>query len=287
METTGQTKVVGVIGDPVKHSCSPPMHNAAFREMAMDYVYVPFWVKPENLAAAVAGFKSIDVAGINITLPHKKEALLLMDSVSKEAELIGAVNTMVFKDGMVEGHNTDARGFIASLQEEGIDDVKGMNVVVLGAGGGAQAVVVGLALAGADRIIIVNRTQEKAVQLAENVGGKTEVEVEGISLNHKGLPEYLSESDLLVSTITAGMDRSIPLVIDPDWLHQDLVVCDIVYAPPETNLLKAAAERGLRTVGGMGMLVHQGAISFHLWTGKQPPVRTMRRALAEALGLAR
>ena len=287
MEITGQTKVVGVIGDPVKHSCSPPMHNAAFREMAMDYVYVPFWVKPENLAAAVAGFKSIDVAGINITLPHKKEALLLMDSVSKEAELIGAVNTMVFKDGMVEGHNTDARGFIASLQEEGIDDVKGMNVVVLGAGGGAQAVVVGLALAGADRIIIVNRTQEKAVQLAENVGGKTEVEVEGISLNHKGLPEYLSESDLLVSTITAGMDRSIPLVIDPDWLHQDLVVCDIVYAPPETNLLKAAAERGLRTVGGMGMLVHQGAISFHLWTGKQPPVRTMRRALAEALGLAR
>ena len=287
METTGQTKVVGVIGDPVKHSCSPPMHNAAFREMAMDYVYVPFWVKPENLAAAVAGFKSINVAGINITLPHKKEVLPLMDSVSQEAELIGAVNTMVFKDGMVEGHNTDARGFIASLQEEGIDDVKGMNVVVLGAGGGAQAVVVGLALAGADRIIIVNRTQEKAVQLAENVGGKTEVEVEGISLNHKGLPEYLSESDLLVSTITAGMDRSIPLVIDPDWLHQDLVVCDIVYAPPETNLLKAAAERGLRTVGGMGMLVHQGAISFHLWTGKQPPVRTMRRALAEALGLAR
>ena len=287
METTGQTKVVGVIGDPVKHSCSPPMHNAAFREMAMDYVYVPFWVKPENLAAAVAGFKSIDVAGINITLPHKKEVLPLMDSVSQEAELIGAVNTMVFKDGMVEGHNTDARGFIASLREEGIDDVKGMNVVVLGAGGGAQAVVVGLSLAGADRIIIVNRTQEKAVQLAENVGGKTEVEVEGISLNHKGLPEYLSESDLLVSTITAGMDRSIPLVIDPDWLHQDLVVCDIVYAPPETNLLKAAAERGLRTVGGMGMLVHQGAISFHLWTGKQPPVRTMRRALAEALGLAR
>ena len=287
METTGQTKVVGVIGDPVKHSCSPPMHNAAFREMGMDYVYVPFWVKPENLAAAVAGFKSINVAGINITLPHKKEVLPLMDSVSQEAELIGAVNTMVFKDGMVEGHNTDARGFIASLQEEGIDDVKGMNVVALGAGGGAQAVVVGLALAGADRIIIVNRTQEKAVQLAENIGGKTGVEVEGISLNDKDLPEHISESDLLVSTITAGMDTSIPLVIDPDWLHKDLTVCDIVYAPPETNLLKAAAERGLRTVGGMGMLVHQGAISFHLWTGKQPPVGTMRRALAEALGLAR
>ncbi len=286
MGITGQTKVVGVIGDPVKHSCSPPMHNAAFREMGMDYVYVPFWVRPEQLAAAVEGFKATNVAGINVTLPHKKEMLPLMDSISQEAELIGAVNTLVFKDGMVEGHNTDARGLIASLREEGVDDIKGMNIVVLGAGGGAQAVVVGMALEGAGRITIANRTTEKAVRLAETIGGKTGVQVDGVSLDDRQLPEYISESDLLVSTITAGMDPSIPLVINPDWLHENLTVCDIVYIPPETNLLKAAAERGLKTVGGMGMLVHQGAISFHLWTGKQPPVGTMRRALAEALGLA-
>jgi len=285
MEITGKTKVVGVIGDPVKHSCSPPMHNAAFREMGMDYIYVPFWIKPENLAEAVEGFRALNVAGINVTLPHKKSVLPLMDSVSQEAELIGAVNTIVFRDGMMEGHNTDARGIIASLHEEGVENIEGMNVVVLGAGGGAHAVVVGLALAGAGRIVIANRTREKAVRLAESVGGKTGVQVEGISLDDRRLPEHISRSDLLISTITAGMDPSIPLVIDPDWLHQGLTVCDIVYVPPETNLLKAAAERELKIIGGMGMLVHQGAISFQLWTEKRPPVGTMRKALAEALGL--
>jgi len=286
MGITGQTRIVGVIGDPVKHSCSPPMHNAAFREMGMDYVYVPFWIRPEHLPAAVEGFKAMNVAGINITLPHKKAVLPLMDSVSQEAQLIGAVNTMVFKNGMVEGHNTDARGLIASLREAGVDSVEGMNIVVLGAGGGALAVVTGLALAGAGGITIANRTTEKAVQLAETIGAKTGVQVEGVSLDDKHLSEYISGSHLLVSTITAGMDPSIPLVIDADWLHENLTVCDIVYVPPETNLLKAAAERGLKTIGGMGMLVNQGAISFHLWTGKQPPVGTMRQALAKALGLA-
>ncbi len=283
MQITGRTKIVGVIGDPVKHSCSPPMHNAAFREMGMDYVYVPYHVKPEQIPAAVEGFKSLNVAGINVTLPHKKTVLPLMDSVSQEAELIGAVNTMVFNGGMVEGHNTDAPGFIASLQEEGIDGIEGMRVVVLGAGGAAHAVVVGLALAEVDRITVANRTYPKAVQLAEDISGKTGVPVEGISLDDMRLAERISESDLLVSTITAGMDPSIPLVINPDWLHENLIVCDIVYVPPETNLLKAAAERGLRTVGGMGMLVHQGAISFQLWTGIQPSVKTMRQALVQAL----
>ena len=285
MEITGRTKVVGVIGDPVEHSCSPPMHNAAFREMGMDYVYVPFRVKPEQLAAAVEGFKALSVAGINVTLPHKKALLPLMDSVSQEAELIGAVNTMVFKGGIVEGHNTDARGFIASLQEEEIGNIEGMKVVVLGAGGGAQAVVVGLALEGISRITIANRTKEKAIQLAKTINTKIGVPAEGISLDDEHLTQRISESDLLVSTITASMDPSIPLVIDPGCLHKDLIVCDIVYVPPETNLLGAAAERGLRTVGGMGMLVHQGAISFQLWTGERPPVGTMRQALTEALGL--
>ena len=285
MEITGRTKVVGVIGDPVEHSCSPPMHNAAFLEMGMDYIYMPFHVKPPDLPAAVEGFKALNVAGINVTLPHKKSVFPLMDSISQEAELIGAVNTMIFRDGLVEGHNTDARGFIASLQEEGIDSVKNMKVVVLGAGGGAQAVVVGLALEGVDRITVVNRTPEKAVQLGKAISDKTGVPVEGIALDDGRLPEYVSGSDLLVSTISAGMNPNIPLVIDPGWLHKNLIVCDIVYVPPETNLLKAAAERGLRTVGGMGMLVHQGVISFKLWTGKQPPVDTMRQALTEALSV--
>jgi len=281
MKITGHTKIIGVIGDPVEHSRSPQMHNAAIQELAIDYVYVPFHVRPESLKEAVDGFKALNVVGINVTLPHKKAVLLLMDSISKEAEFIGAVNTMVFKDGKVEGHNTDARGFVASLWEEGLYDIKDKNVVVLGAGGGAQAVVVGLALEGAKRIIIANRTLDKAQQLGRDLSKKTGVEIKGISLDDNLLPVYLSESQILVSTITAGMDTTIPLAINPEWLHKGLVVCDIVYTPHVTNLLKAAAEKGLKTVGGLGMLVHQGAISFQLWTGKQPSVKIMRKAIEQ------
>jgi len=280
---SGHTKIVGVIGDPVEHSRSPQMHNTAFQEMGLDYVYVPFRVKAEQLESAVNGFKALNVVGINVTLPHKKAVLPLMDRISEEAELIGAVNTMVFKDDLVEGHNTDAHGFIASLYEKGIDSVNGMKVVVLGAGGGARAIVTGLALEKAGEITIANRTLENALGLAEDLGKKIDVSIMGISLNDKELPERISGCDLLVSTITAGMDPDIKLVISPDWLQKDCVVCDIVYTPPETNLLKAAMDRGLKTVGGMGMLVHQGAISFQLWTGLQPPLETMRQALAQAL----
>ena len=283
MNITGRTKVVGVIGDPVEHSCSPQMHNAAFKELGMDYVYVPFHVKPEHLKSAIDGFKALNVAGINVTLPHKKAVLPMMDSISEEAELIGAVNTLIFKDGLVEGHNTDARGFIASLKEAGISSLKGKKAIVLGAGGGAQAVVVGLALEGVDRIIIANRTKEKAVDLARSLSNKTMVMMEGISLDDNALRDYVSESDILISTITASMDTRIQSVVDPSWFHKELIVCDIVYIPPETNLLKAAVEHGLKTIGGMGMLVHQGAISFQLWTGVKPPIETMRQALINAI----
>lgn len=283
MNITGRTKLVGVIGDPVEHSCSPQMHNAVFREMNMDYVYVPFHVKPEHLREAINGFKALNVVGINVTLPHKKAVLPMMDSISEEAGLIGAVNTLVFKDGIVEGHNTDARGFIASLKESGISNLKGMKAVVLGAGGGAQAVVVGLAMEGVDRIIIANRTKEKAVELAKSLSNKTKVMMEGISLDDDRLKDYLSESNLLISTITASMDARIQLVVNPNWFHKELIVCDIVYTPPETKLLKSASERGLKTIGGMGMLVHQGAISFQLWTGVEPSIETMRQALINAV----
>jgi shikimate dehydrogenase len=281
---SGHTKIVGVIGDPVEHSRSPQMHNSAFQEMGLDYVYIPFRVKAEELKSAVDGFKALNVVGINVTLPHKKAVLPLMDRVSEEAQLIGAVNTMVFKDGVVKGHNTDARGFLASLYEKDIDSVRGMKVVVLGAGGGARAIVTGLALESVSSITIANRTFENAVKLADDLCKKTGVPMNGIPLDEKELSDHVSKCDLLVSTITAGMDPNIKLSIDPDWLQKDCIVCDIVYTPPETNLLKSAMDKGLKIVGGMGMLVHQGAISFQLWTGLQPPLETMRQALIKALG---
>ena len=206
-----------------------------------------------------------------------------MDEVSKEAELIGAVNTMVFRDGKVFGHNTDAKGFIASLNEEGINNLKGMKVIILGAGGSAQAIVTGLAIEGVSNIVIANRTLEKAISLASEMSEKTGISIKGISLNDSNLSEFASNCDLLVSTVTSGMDIRLDPVINLDWLKKDCIVCDIVYTPPETNLLISAKNKGLKTIGGMGMLVNQGAISFQLWTGISPPVKIMREALFNAL----
>ncbi len=285
MRITGKTKIVGVIGDPIEHSCSPPMHNAAFEQLGMDYVYVAFHVKAADLPAAVGGFKALNIAGINVTVPHKQDVMPLIDSLSREAELIGAVNTLVFTKGKIEGHNTDARGFIAAMTEADVDVPCGESVVVLGAGGAARAVVVSLALAGVSKISIANRTPARAIQLAADIAPKTDTNIEGMGLDDPTLPNAIANSVMLVNTTSAEMDVEHPMLIDEQWLHPQLVVYDIIYNPPETRLIKAAGERGLKTISGIGMLVHQGAIAFELWTGQYPPVDTMRRALITALGL--
>ena len=277
---TGQTRIVGVIGDPVEHSRSPQMHNAAFAKAGLDYVYVPFHVHPDDLAAAIAGFKAIHVVGINVTLPHKQGVIPFLTSISREAELIGAVNTLTFIEGGIHGDNTDAPGVLQALEEDGNMPVPvGEKVVVLGAGGAARAVVVALALSGIASITIANRTVEKAVSLAEEMARKTEVAIQGMGLADDRLPLCVRESRLLVNTATTSMDVTQPLLISADWLQPDTIVYDIVYTPPVTPLMQAAVERGCQTLGGIGMLVHQGAIAFEKWTGVTPCTETMRQAL--------
>lgn len=295
IEIDGKTKLVGVIGDPVEHSCSPPMHNAVFNELGMNYVYVPFHVKSENMQAALEGFKALNVVGINITIPHKQAVIPFLDEISKEAEMIGAVNTLVFEGDRVIGHNTDARGFIEAMYEvvdekHVLSEVEGIegSAVVLGAGGASRAVVVGLVNAGFSPITIANRTVSKAISLAEQIGSKSSAEgprtrLLGMGLDDEKLPDAIADASLLVNTTSAGMDASLPLIIDADWLHQDLIVYDIIYTPPKTKLLTVARKKGLQTIRGLGMLVHQGAIAFELWTGVSPPVETMRKALIKAL----
>ena len=179
---TGHTHIVGVIGDPVEHSRSPQMHNAAFAKAGLDYVYVPFHVRPDDLADAIAGFKAINVVGINVTLPHKQAVIRSVTSISREAELIGAVNTLTFVEGNIYGDNTDAPGVLKALEEDGNMSVPvGENAIVLGAGGAARAVVVALALRGVASITIANRTVEKAVSLAEEMDRKT-----GVSMHRNG-----------------------------------------------------------------------------------------------------
>ena len=281
LKLTGHTRIVGVIGDPVEHSRSPQMHNAAFAQADLDYVYVPFHVRPDDLADAIAGFKAINVVGINVTLPHKQAVIPFLTSISREAELIGAVNTLTFVEGGIHGDNTDAPGVLQALAENGniSGSPVGEKVVVLGAGGAARAVVVALALKGVASITIANRTVEKAVSLAEEMDQKTGVSMKGMGLTDEQLPLSVRESRLLVNTATTSMDVTQPLLISADWLQPNTIVYDIVYTPPVTPLMQAATERGCQTLGGIGMLVHQGAIAFEKWTGVTPCTETMRQAL--------
>jgi shikimate dehydrogenase len=279
MQITGKTKIVGVIGDPIEHSRSPQMHNAALAELGLDYVYVPFHIREADLPAAINGFKAINVVGINVTIPHKQAVIPFLDEISREAALIGAVNTLTFEDGKIAGDNTDAPGFLQAMQEVGFHPPKGESAVVIGAGGSARAIVVALALAGLGSIYIVNRTTSKAVTLATALSDKIGVTMHGMGLDDTRLPNIVAKSPLIVNTASASMDISHPLLIRPEWLNPQSIVYDIVYTPPETRLMKAATENGCATVGGLGMLIHQGAIAFEKWTKVLPPIETMRQAL--------
>jgi shikimate dehydrogenase len=278
---TGHTRIVGVIGDPIEHSRSPQMHNAALAKAGLDYVYVPFHVRPDDLAYAITGFKAVNVVGINVTLPHKQAVIRYLTSISREAELIGAVNTLTFVGDEIHGDNTDAPGVLKALEEDGNMSVPvGKDVVVLGAGGSARAVVVALALAGVASITIANRTVERAISLAEEMQQKTDIPMQGMGLADARLPAAVRRSLLLINTATASMDPTQPLLVSADWLQPNTIVYDIVYTPPVTPLMNAAAERGCRTLGGIGMLVHQGAIAFEKWTGVTPCTETMHQALS-------
>lgn len=279
---TGHTRIVGVMGTPVEHSRSPQMHNAALAKAALDYVYVPFHVRPGDIAAALEGFKALNVVGINVTLPHKQAVIPYLTSISRQSELIGAVNTLSFREGGIHGDNTDADGFLQALREAEDDDVEPRlfrEVVVLGAGGAARAVVVALALAGAKQIVIANRTATKAVALAEEMQEKTGVAMQGMSLMDTRVDAAVRDCTLLVNTATASMEADAPLLIDGNSLSPHTFVYDIVYTPPVTPLMRAAAERGCKTLGGIGMLIHQGAIAFEKWTGVKPCLATLRHAL--------
>ena len=280
---SGQTRIVGVIGDPVQHSRSPQMHNAAIVERKLDYVYVPFHVRSGELREAIEGFKALNVLGVNVTIPHKQTVMPILDDVSHEATLIGAANTLIFCDGRVSGDNTDAQGFLRAMTEEGIDIPVGGSAVVLGAGGAARAVVVALALSGLGLITVANRTGWKAIQFEKNLATISETEISAVDLASNQLNSAIRSADLLVNTTSVGMQETDQLLIDPDSLNPGTIVYEIVYTPLETPLLRVAREKGCQTIGGIGMLVHQGAIAFEKWIGIVPNVETMRIALEQSL----
>ena len=278
MIITGTTRVLGIIGDPVSHSRSPQMQNRALAASGLDYVYVPFHVLPERLAEVVSGFRSSGVHGFNVTVPHKVAVVPLLDRFSPEAAQIGAVNTVLNDNGKLVGYNTDGLGLVTSLREDLGFDPCGADLVVVGAGGAARAAVHALCSAGVGRILIVNRTIAKAVELADKYGQL----FPRVRLNVlQTLPASIAACcDLLLNTTSIGMD-GVSLAADPAALGTHAFVYDMIYAPSETPLLSAAKLRGLRFANGLGMLAAQGECAFTIWTGVIPPQGLMKKVLQE------
>lgn len=281
---TGKTNIVGLIGWPTGHSVSPRMHNAAFAALALDWCYVPLPVATEpksRIGEAVCGVRALGLRGANVTVPHKQAVMPYLDELTAAAQVIGAVNTIsVQPDGRLLGDNTDAPGFIADLRDNGVDP-QGKRVLVLGAGGSSRAVVYGLATAGAKTITIANRTLERAHELVETLQGR----VPQCPLQACVLPDELrpvaAESDLIVNCTSLGMS---PNIDGLPWLpdlpfRPEQAIYDLVYNPRQTRLLAQAGWDGATAVGGIGMLVWQGAIAFERWTGITPPVDVMRQAI--------
>ena len=281
MNILGSTKVLGVIGHPVSHSLSPVMHNAAIRAMGLDYVYVPFHVRPDDLENAVRGFRAMGIAGINVTIPHKERIIAFLDEISDDAKRIGSVNTVINSGGRLRGETTDGMGFLRSA-EAAWGKIEGGRVVVLGAGGSAKAVAYALADAGCE-VVIANRTLDRAIELTGGLRAAFGAAgSRAVGLLGEELAEELGGADLLVNTTSVGMHPDVDgIPIPPDLLHSGLKVYDLVYNPRETALIREALARGARAMNGLSMLAHQGAVSLEMWTGVPAPVDVMAGAIMD------
>ena len=272
-----ETKLLGLIGHPVEHSLSPIMHNEALKDKNLNYVYLAFDVSPENLKYVVDGAKSLGINGFNITIPYKVDIMKYLNKIDKEAELIGAVNTVKIENDIAIGYNTDGLGARMSLEEE-IGKVENKNILIIGAGGASRAVA--FELAKNNNITIINRTVEKARALSEEISEKLNK-----TINYNNLNIDIKEFDIIIHTTPIGMYPNVDVqpIINTKDINESMVVMDLIYNPEETVLLKEAKKQGAKTINGLGMLVYQGAIAFEIWTGVKPDVKVMKRALKEAL----
>lgn len=266
---TSATRFAGVIGWPVGHSLSPSMHNAAFRELGLDWAYLAFPIPPEHLEPAVRGLFSAGCSGLSVTIPHKHAVISCCDEITDAVQAIGAANTLVpVGDGRLRGDNTDAEGFLRALDESAPVDLDGADVLMIGAGGAARAIAFALKGRGA-RVHVANRTAEKAAELGEVV-----------PFTRDAVEQAAREAALVVNASSLGMGTDeVPADLPVRSLGAGTVAYDIVYRTEPTPWLRAAADQGARTVDGVGMLLHQGAIAFAQWTGVEPPLPAMRAAL--------
>ena len=276
-----KAELVGVFGYPVAENPTIVMQEAAFQALGLNWRYLTIEVRPEQLADAVRGLRAFNMAGINLTIPHKVAVIQHLDGLSPEAALIGAVNTVVREGDRLIGHNTDGKGFVRSVREDAGMDPAGKRVVFLGAGGAARAMAVEMALAGAAHVTIVNRTSDRGQPLVDLLQSKTPAQAEFVHWQEAySVPV---EADILVNATSIGLYPNVDEVpaVAMDSIRPGLLVCDVIPNPPKTAFLRAAEARGARTLDGLGMLVGQGAIAFKMWTGVDAPIDVMRKALEE------
>ncbi|MBQ27345.1 MAG: shikimate dehydrogenase [Nitrospiraceae bacterium] len=278
------TRIMGILGYPLAHSLSPVMHNAAFSATGINACYAPFVVTPENIKIAVNSLVALGVCGVNVTIPHKERVVPLLDELDSDAERIGAVNTIVIKDSRLIGYNTDAKGFGNAFAEEVGYSLEGRRVMLFGAGGAARAVLAELITEGVRDLVVVVRELERGTAmvkdlLADKQDGRVKVAVQTFEALHADI----QRPDVLINATSVGLLPQDPILIPSGFVTSKMVVYDLIYNPPTTPLLDEAKRVGAIAINGLGMLVHQGALAFQLWTGERAPKNVMRESLLRAL----
>ena len=274
-------KLCYIVGYPVEHSMSPAMHNAAFEALGLDAEYRLAPVKPERLKEFIDRLREDDVMGASVTIPHKVEVMMHLDHVDETARAIGAVNTIVHREGRLCGHNTDGTGGVGALTEE-YGSLEGRNVTILGAGGASRAITYQVSRVDC-RVTVLNRSVERARNLVDYLRPQTSAE-----LRYGGfaqLPAVIEDTDVLINTTSVGMSPNVSDSPVPEgFLHSGLFVYDVVYNPIKTKLLRDAEAKGAGTLSGVKMLVYQGAEALRMWTGVEPPFELMQRVVEDRLG---
>lgn len=272
MNINGKTKITGLFGYPVEHTLSPAMHNAAFKELGLNYCYVPFLVHPDYLENAVKAIKALNLSGVNVTVPHKEKVVPLLDEINEEASFIGAVNTIVNSGGRLIGYNTDGRGFKQSLSENGIS-IEGKDIIIIGAGGASRAISYYLSQK-AKTLYLYDIDKEKVEKLVHDLKQirNTVSTIEDTA--------SIDTFHIIINATPLGLKKEDPLPFNTSLLRKEQIVCDLIYK--KTLLLEQAEKKGCVTLNGLGMLLWQGVFAFELWTGKKPEVTVMRDALIYA-----
>ncbi|MFH1612396.1 MAG: shikimate dehydrogenase [bacterium] len=282
MQINAKTKLCAVIGDPIEHSLSPIIHNAAFKKLKLNYIYTAFNVK--DVKSALLGVKSLNIKGLSVTIPHKVEVIKYLDEIEEISKYIGSVNTIINEEGKLKGLSSDGFGALKSLKECGVK-LNNKKVLILGSGGVARAIAFTLVLKEKiSQLTILGIIEEEVNQLKNDILSKTKVKVKGNILSNDFLKQEIENTDILINCTSVGMYPKVKETLVPSkYLKKNLVVFDVVYNPEKTCLLKDAQKKGCKIISGLDMFIYQAAVQFEKWTGISAPIKVMKNAAKKAL----